>query len=162
MPSIEVTEADSSARPLRRDGLWPVRNSNIGSKPIRWEERRKHRGLRISVKKALMSLGKKARDCICKELVGLHNIKCWGPIRYSSLSTKQKKKMIRSFISWKRSIILRELLTSSSPGWSLEGTCKTGASKRRQRRHLQQYLFLQCIWLLLLPRRRIVRLGLQT
>ena len=45
-----------------------------------------------------MSLGKKARDSIFKELVGLHNIKCWRPIRYSSLSTKQKKKMIRSFM----------------------------------------------------------------
>ena len=41
MPSIEVNEADSSARPSRRDGLQPVRNSNIGSKPIRWVERRK-------------------------------------------------------------------------------------------------------------------------
>ena len=45
-----------------------------------------------------MSLGKKARDSICKELVGLHNIKCWRPIRYSSQSIKQKKKMIRYFM----------------------------------------------------------------
>ena len=103
VPSIEVTEADSSPRHSRRDGLRPVRNINIGSKPMRWEERRKasaerQYGMRISVNKALMSLGKKARDSICKELVGLHNIKCWRPIRYKSLSTKQKKKTIRSFM----------------------------------------------------------------
>jgi hypothetical protein len=86
-----------------------------------------------------MSLGKKARDSICKELVGLHNIKCWRPIKYYSLSTKQKKKMIRSFM------FLQEKYYSEGDFdklWSLEGTCKTGASTQRQRRHFQQYLFL--------------------
>ena len=146
MPSIEVTEADSSARPSRRDGLRPVRNSNIGSKPIRWEERRKHRGMRISVKKALMSLGKKARDSICKELVGLHNIKCWRPIRYSLLSTKQKKKMIRSFMFLKEKYNSEGAFDKLTSRLVAGGKCKTGASKRRQRRHLLQYLFLHCIW----------------
>ena len=129
---------------------------------MRWEERRKasverQYGMRISVDKALMSLGKKASDSIYKEIVGLHNIKCWRPIRYKSLSTKQKKKMIRSFM------FLKEKYNSEGDFDKLKSRLVAGgASTQRQRRHLPQYLFLRCTLWLRLSQRRIVRLGLQT
>ena len=73
---------------------------------MRWEERRKlvqgrkdrEYGMRISVTKALKIIGKPAQASILKELVGIHSQKGWKPIHLTSLTARQKGKMIRSFL----------------------------------------------------------------
>jgi hypothetical protein len=102
-------------RQSRREGLRPREHGNIGDKPMRWEERRKLKlesaesqyGLRISVTKAIKSLGKAAVKSIVKELVGIHNEKAWEPVRMRDLSYKQKSKIVRSFL------FLKEKYTST-------------------------------------------------
>jgi hypothetical protein len=115
LDTITFDVPQQEPRQSRREGLRPREHGNIGDKPMRWEERRKLKleraeseyGLRISVTKAIKSLGKAAVKSIVKELVGIHNEKAWEPVRMRDLSYKQKSKIVRSFL------FLKEKYTST-------------------------------------------------
>jgi hypothetical protein len=111
---VPVTGRVQDRVPLR-EGLRPRTYGNIGSRSMRWEARRqqavqredKRYGMRISVTKALKSIGKAAVKSIVKELVGIHNEGGWKPIRASTLTSKQRSRMVRSFL------FLKEKYTST-------------------------------------------------
>jgi hypothetical protein len=116
-PVSPAREAPDSAtgQPTQRQGLRPRTTTHIGDRPMRWEERRKlaveredrQYGMRISVTKALKTIGKAAVTSIAKELVGIHNAKGWKPIRFCDTSRAQRAKMVRSFL------FLKEKYTST-------------------------------------------------
>ena len=75
-------------------------NRRYGHKHGRWQERddgsHDAHAYRISVNQALKRFPKAAMDEMSRELLQLHSRPTWHPVRYSSLSFKQKSKVIRS------------------------------------------------------------------
>jgi hypothetical protein len=78
--------------------------------------------MRISVTKALKSLGKAAITSITKELVGIHNEKGWRPIRIRDLTARQKTRMVRSFL------FLKEKYTSTGEFEKLKARLVAGGN----------------------------------